>query len=96
MTELEDKIRTVIEGEKSKLPSFVEDIRFALDADSSGDLSVRIFIIVKDDSAQSTSVIKESLRLRESIIQSLRNIGVSLSAYFRFLGKGEQSELANA
>lgn len=77
-------------------PSFVTEIRHALDNDWSGDPGVWIWVILRDDVAGSPQIVEQTQPVRSAIVQALRDAGISRWPYLRFRGQSEQAELDRA
>ena len=89
MTE-EEQINIALEGIKK--PPFVENWSIHLDADSSGDPSVWIWVVISDELLNSSSLKEESDKLNEEIGAALRKNGIQRWPYVRFRAKSEQAQ----
>ncbi len=77
-------------------PSFVTEVRYALDTDWSGDPAVRVWVILRDDIADSAEIFDHTEPIRSTITQALRDAGIDLWPYIHFRGQSEQAELDRA
>lgn len=77
-------------------PSFVSEIRHVLDDDWSGDPSVMIWVILRDDIADSADLLKHTKPVRSTIVQALRAAGVQRWPYVHFRSQSEQADLDRA
>ncbi len=79
-----------------QLPSFVTEIRHVLDDDWSGDPAVLIWVILRDDMAESAEILELTRPIRSTIVQALRDAGIDRWPYVRVRGQSEQAELDRA
>ena len=79
-----------------KRPSFVTEIRHVLDNDWSGDPAVLIWVILRDDIADSSEILEHSKPIRTTIGQALRDAKIDRWPYVHFRGQSEQAELDRA
>ncbi len=77
-------------------PSFVTEIRHILDNDWSGDPAVRIWVILRDDIADSGEILEYSQPIRSTIARALRDAEIDRWPYVHFRGQSEQAELDRA
>ncbi len=77
-------------------PPFVTELRHALDNDWSGDPAVWIWVILRDDVAESGKILEHTKPIRSTIVQALRNAGIDRWPYLRFRGQSEQAALDRA
>ena len=79
-----------------ELPPFVTEIRHVLDNDWSGDPAVLIWVILRDDIAESAEILKHTKPIRSTIVQALRDAGIDRWPYVHVRGQSEQAELDRA
>ncbi|MCP4593517.1 MAG: hypothetical protein GY842_22495 [bacterium] len=77
-------------------PSFVTEIRHILDNDWSGDPAVMIWVILRDDVAESAELLKRTEPIRTTVVQALRDAGLDRWPYVHVRGQSEQAELDRA
>lgn len=77
-------------------PPFVKEIRYALDTDSTGDPAVLIWVILRDDIADSDEILEHVEPVRSTIVQALSDAGIDRWPYLRYRGQSEQAELDRA
>ncbi len=90
MTE-QEQIETVLAT--IERPSYVTDIRFALDNDWSGEPAVWIWVIMQDAIADSEEILVHTDPVEAMVVQALRDAEISRWPYLRFRGQSEQAEL---
>jgi len=90
----QEQIKTVLDA--IDRPSFVTEIRHALDTDSSGDPAVWVWVVLEDDTADSDEFFERSEVVKTKIVQSLREAQIDRWPYVRFRGQSEQAELDRA
>ncbi len=74
-------------------PSYVTDIRFALDNDWAGEPAVWIWVIMEDAIADSEEILEHTDPVESTVVQALRDAKISRWPYLRFRGQSEQAEL---
>ncbi len=90
----QEQVDTVLAG--IACPPFVTEIRHALDNDHDGDPAIMIWVIFDDDTAAGPEFIARTEQVRSTIVEALRESGLSRWPYVRFRGYSEQVELDRA
>ncbi len=77
-------------------PTYVTEIRFALDNDWAGDPAVRFWVIMQDAIADSEEILEHAEPVRSTILHALRDAEISRWPFLRFRSQSEQAELDRA
>lgn len=77
-------------------PPYVTELRYKLDNDWSGDPGVWIWVILRDDIADSADLRKYTRPVTSDLAQAVHNAGIDRWPYVHIRGQSEQAELDEA
>jgi hypothetical protein len=78
--------------ENLRFPEVVKVIR-EFDTDVTGDPAIRVWVILKDEVAESSTYFEEAVRIRDQIDLALRRQGIQRWPYIHFRTASEQRGL---